>query len=143
MTTNTIVKQRTYVDELNELCQSNGGLLEPEHVVDYAADPNTMLHSKFTWDNDAASHLWRLHQARNLIRVVVTVEKSTQSVIRAFVSLSSDREEGGYRAMVSVLNNKAMRQQMLEDAKRELIVFRDKYSMLKELSKVFEAIDSI
>jgi len=143
MTPVAIAKDRTYVDELNELCKSNGGLLEPEQVVNYAADPSTLLHSKFTWDDDEASHLWRLHQARNLIRVVVTVEKRTNTEIRAFVSLSSDREEGGYRLMTTVLNNKGMRQQMLEDAKRELILFREKYSMLKELSKVFEAIDSI
>lgn len=143
MTPVAIAKDRTYVDELSELCKSNGGLLEPEQVVNYAADPSTLLHSKFTWDDDEASHLWRLHQARNLIRVVVTVEKRTNTEIRAFVSLSSDREEGGYRLMTTVLNNKGMRQQMLEDAKRELILFREKYSMLKELSKVFEAIDSI
>lgn len=143
MTPVAIAKDRTYVDELNELCQSNGGLLEPEQVVNYAADPSTLLHSRFTWDDDAASHLWRLHQARNLIRVVVTIEKRTNTEIRAFVSLSSDREEGGYRLMTTVLNNKGMRQQMLEDAKRELVLFREKYSMLKELSKVFEAIDSI
>lgn len=141
----TTVKDRTYVDELNEICKRNRGILRAEDVVEYAADPNTQLHSKFTWDDDEASRLWRLHEARNLIRVAVIYEKKANKEIKAFVSMMDDRtgEGGGYRLTATVLSNADMRQKLLQEAKEELMVFRDKYAMLNELANIFEAINKV
>lgn len=140
-----VTKTKTYVDELNELCKQNNGILKAEDVVEFARDPDTELHSKFTWDDDEASHQWRLLQARNIIRVSVIYEKKVNQTIKAFVSLKDDRSEegGGYRLMARVLGDKDMRERLLLQAKEELMDIREKYSELTELSSVFEAIDRI
>lgn len=140
-----ITQEMTYIDELNEICNRNRGILRAEDVVEYAKNPNTQLHSKFTWDDDEAAHQWRLQQARNIIRVSVVYEKRTNTEIKAFVSMMDDRYEdgGGYRLMTTVLGDKEMRERILLQAKEELLVFKQKYSHLNELAKVFEAIDKI
>lgn len=140
-----VTRTKTYVDELNELCKQNNGILKAEDVVEFAKDPDTELHSKFTWDDDEASHQWRLLQARNIIRVSVIYEKKINQTIKAFVSLKDDRLEdgGGYRLMARVLGDKDMRERLLLQAKEELMDFKEKYSDLTELSSVFEAIDKI
>lgn len=142
---NSLTVEKTYVDELNEIAKLNDGILRPEDVIEYARNKNTELHSRFNWDDDEAAHLWRLHQARNLIRIVVSYEKHSGKICRAWVSLSPDRDGsgGGYRSMVTVLSNEEMRARLLSDAKEELEVFKEKYSVLKELAKVFEAIESL
>ncbi len=135
---------RTYHDELNEICRKNRGILRPEDVVEYASNPETKLHSAFTWNEGQAANLWRLHQARNIIRVSITIEATTNITTRTFVSLSSDRENGGgYRMITSVLNSTEMRNQLLADAKKELQAFEAKYGGLKELQRVFEEIKKL
>lgn len=126
--------------------QAPSGLLRPEAVVEHAADESSALHRYFTWDDGEAAQAYRLLQARQLIRVAVTVLESTSDRVRAFVSLTSDRKvDGGYRAMVDVLDDPTLLDQMLADAKAELSAFTRKYRMLREageLSGVFEAITS-
>jgi len=129
--------------ELERLAQKNGGCLNPEHVVQSAKPVNSPLHSKFTWDNTEAAHQYRLYQARQLIRVVVTVIPNTDVSECVWVSLKNDRGEKGYRQLVNVLNDDDMRTQLLLEAKEEMILFRKKYGRLQELSKVFEALRAV
>lgn len=120
-------------------------MLRPEAVVDFAKDPETALHRYFTWDDDLAAQHYRLLQARQLIRVAVTIIEETQDEVRAYVSLTPDRADGkGYRATVDVLNDETLFRQLLTDAKAELNAFKRKYARLQaagELSAVFEAIE--
>ncbi len=138
-------KKLTYIEELELIRKKNKGLIRPEDVVEYAKDENTDLHSRFDWNDDIASVKWRLHQARNIIRMVVIVEENTKESYRMYVSLNDDRdsETGGYREIYSVLSDKELRNQMIVEAKQELDIFRNKYSALEELKTVFEAIDKL
>lgn len=133
--------------ELERLTLQNGGILKAEAVVESARDPESPLHDQFQWDDTEAATQWRLQQARQLIRVVVRFEEvgNKQVPCRVFVSLTPDREEsgGGYRVTTSVMADEDMRRQMLLDARREMTRFREKYSALSELAKVFEAMDSV
>lgn len=140
-----IKEKLSYIEELELISKKNKGLLRPEDVVEYAKDKNTDLHNRFEWNDDEASVKWRLHQARNLIRMVVIVEEKTGIGTRMYVSLNNDRDAvtGGYRNVVSVLSHKELRKQMIEEAKQEMNVFRNKYSSLSELKKVFDAIDEV
>ena len=61
------------VAELETIRRNAGGVLRPEDVVSFAADPDTELHSRFEWDDTEAAQQYRLWQARQLIRVTVTV----------------------------------------------------------------------
>lgn len=127
--------------ELERLAQASGGELSPEQVVEAARPLDAPLHSSFDWDNSSAAEKYRLHQARNLIRAVVTYLSVDDKVVmcRAFVSLTPDRGKEGYRLTTAVLSDEERRCQLLQDARAEMKVFRDKYRMLSELGAVFAA----
>jgi len=139
------VKDMSVIVELKRIATAGKGILQPSAVVE-AAKPNTSpLHSHFTWDDSEAAAAWRLWQARQLISVCVEFvgPKDAEQEARVFVSLRDERgEEGGYRALISVLSEPDLRAQLLQDALAELKYFKGKYQSLKELSAVFEAIDS-
>ena len=128
--------------ELRGLAAKNGGMLVPASVVEFARDPSTALHSQFTWDDTDAAEAWRLHEARNIIRVHVTVLHADSEPVRVFTSLRSDRDSNaGYRLTVDVLSNDELRAQMLADAKAELQATKRKYHNLQELTSVWDAIE--
>ena len=129
------------VAELKRIAKANGGLLQPETVVEESRDEDSPLHSRFQWDDTVAGQQYRIWQARQLIRVTVEVLAGTEETTEVFVSLTTDREResGGYRTMVSVLSNNDMRSQLLEDAKNEMRLFENKYAKLTELAEVFSA----
>jgi hypothetical protein len=138
-------KSNKVIAELKRIAAANGGLLQPETVVERARPKSSPLHRKFQWDDSIAGHEYRIWQARQLIRVSVEVMASTGKVHDVFVSLSPDRqrESGGYRVMTEVLSNTEMRAQLLKDAMTDLELFRDKYRKLKELAVVFSAIKKV
>ena len=131
--------------ELEQIRKSNGGLLRPLDVVEFARNPKTALHGRFTWDDSKAANEYRLWQARQIIRVSVTVIPNAEKEYHAYVSLKDDRKQegGGYRSTVSVLRHSVRRDAMLREALEELDVFRRKYAILTELAPVFEAIVTV
>ena len=124
--------------ELDLLAQQHP-LLLPQTVLDFASDPTTALHSRFTWDDSEAAEQYRLWQARQVLRVAVYTPEGSEETVRAFVSLRDDRGEGGYRATVDVLGDADLRAKMLQEALGELHVFERKYRILSELAPVFSA----
>lgn len=120
-------------------------LLLAEHVVAFAEDENTALHSRFEWDDTEAAQQYRLWQARTVIRVSVVVLKSNTAPVRAYVSMLDDRaqEGGGYRLMADVMNNPNLREKLLQEALAELQRFQAKYDALVELAPVFEAAEKV
>lgn len=131
--------------ELLRIAADHGGLLRAADVVREAADAASPLHSYFEWDDTEAAQLYRLQQARQLIRVVVQVQQYDEQTyrVRTFVSLTEDRvqEGGGYRVMTSVLSSPNERARLLNQAMRELNNFKVKYQELTELIGIFRAID--
>lgn len=134
-------------EELETIRKSNNGFLRPQDVVEYARDPNSALHTRFTWDDSEAAEKYRLAEARALIRVSVVVEANTSEKLRAYVSLTSDRNElGGYRAIAEVINDEVLIDRLLDDALKELEIFKRKYERLKSVSAlggVFSAIEDV
>lgn len=132
--------------ELRRIAEENGGLLRPEEVVERARAPESPLHGWFEWDDDEAAQKYRIHQARNLIRVNVTYLQTLGRSVpyRVFVSLSPDRSAaGGYRVTTDVLRDDAARAIMLADALRELRAIQFKYRNLRELERVFAEIEKV
>lgn len=128
------------VAELKRIAAEHDGQLRPQDVVEAAKPIDSPLHSRFEWDDTEAAENYRLWQARQLIAVTVEyIGSGKQAVLsRVFVSLSSDRREGGgYRGLVEVMSDAARREELLTDAVKEMEVFQRKYAELKELSAVF------
>lgn len=124
---------------LKKIAAANDGLLTPEAVVEFARPATSPLHKRFTWDNTEAAYKYRLWEARQLISVTVKMVDigGKKKPVRVFVSLTPDREDGGYREINTVLSGGDYRRQLILDALAELAVFEMKYAELKELSDLF------
>lgn len=125
----------TTAQVLEQLRIECGGTLTPEYVVSRASDPKHPLHKSFTWNDTEAARKWRLHQARNLIRVHVNVIWPDTKPTRVFVSLMEDRRSGvGYRSAVDVLEDDELRDQLIAQAKRDADLWRKKYGILRDVA---------
>lgn len=132
------------LEELEMIRKQGKGILYPEAVVDFASSEDTALHSRFEWDDAKASQEYRIWQARQLIKIVVLVEKSSDTEISAYVSLSDDRAgDGGYRSAIEVLSNEQLRRQMIEGAIKDFEYWQFRYKQLVELESVFMTMDKI
>lgn len=102
---------------LTRMARKNGGLLRVEDVLEEARDENSILHSHFEWDDSEAAEKYRRSQARALIqRCQIKMVDSEPVVIRAFVSLPTDRENGGgYRLTTEVMSNQSLKEELLRD----------------------------
>lgn len=130
--------------ELDQIRKAHGGLLLPAEVVEFARNPETALHGRFTWEDSEAARRYRLMEAREVIRVHVTVIGDDPNPVRAFVSLSDDRENGGgYRAIEDVVNSPERHAQLLADALDDLRIVRRKYERLNALKPVWQALEGI
>lgn len=133
------------VRELRRIANENGGILQPETVVERARPVNSPLHSRFTWDNSQAAHAYRIWQARQLIRVSVEMIEGISDPVNVFISLTSDRnrDSGGYRVMTEVLSDSELKAQMLRDCLEELNIVQKKYSTLRLLARVWREVKRI
>jgi len=131
--------------ELERIRKRNGGILQPEQVVEFAKNPKTALHSRFEWDNSLAAQQYRLWQARVIIRVRIRVEPRIGEETKTYVSLVSDRKQpgGGYRTQVDVLRDDELREELLQQALREAETFARKYAQIERLAPIFEAISKV
>jgi hypothetical protein len=131
------------VAELRDLARANGGELRPAEVVRAARDENSPLHRYFCWDDTIAARNYRLHQARQLLRVQVEYLQHDQKAVlaRVFVNLPSERKDKvGYRLMSDVLSTSDGRRHVLAEALRELQRIRVKFQNLQELAAIFAAV---
>lgn len=87
-------------EELERIRVKDGGELRTAAVVDAARPEAAPLHPAFEWDDEAAAEEWRLHQARNLVRSVVIInrnEAGEEERAPAFVNIrvaAPDPQEG-------------------------------------------------
>lgn len=78
--------------ELARMAATNDGL-RPSEVVAAATDESSPLHGQFEWDDGIAGHEYRLGQARQLIRVSVSV---VAGLAERYIHVPADRGEGVY-----------------------------------------------
>ncbi len=110
------------------------GLVNPVTVVRWArSNPGSHLHGALCWDDAIAAERYRLWQVRELISVhIVDVSGGPQ-----FVSLSIDRQVGGYRTVAEVMGRTELRDVMMADALAELERVQARYQKLTELAAVW------
>lgn len=123
--------------------QAGAEPLKAETIVTFARDPQTALHAEFEWDDAKAAAEHRLNQARELVRVYVTVLPSSPQPVRGFLSVPTDRlHGGGYRRTEDVLKNDALRLQMIEDVLKRAASLKTSGSYLPELQPFFAEIEA-
>ena len=79
--------------------EDSRGRLDPNRVIEVAADTESPLHGCFEWDDSVAGQKWRLEQARELIReirVEVIYQQVPVNVIRYVHNPDNDVNQCGY-----------------------------------------------
>lgn len=137
------LKAQAVGEELERIRTRHRGKLRNLDVIEEARDKRSALHKYFDWDDTSAAAKWRLEQAGLLIRsieVVVEVAKGKARDLRAFVSVKRQGDRS-YTSLADAMSDDDLRAQVLSDALRELQSWRERYSNLSELAKLFPAID--
>lgn len=141
---NTTQEKTTTEKILGELAQKHGGLT-PEIVLQSAKSKASPLHALFEWDDAKAGDLYRLEQARGLIRrikVIYAPVDHKEIMIRAYhcVQITPEAPRGVYVTAESALTD--YREQLLEQCKRDMMAFKRKYAALEEVAAVIDAMDN-
>lgn len=108
--------------------------LTPTIVLDAARDPESVLHSRFNWDDQSAAEAWRIDQARTLIQSVKIVirETPTEMVsVRAFVSIPTD-EGMTYMPTADAMQHDWTREAVLRQMRADINALERKYRHLEE-----------
>lgn len=130
---------------LTKIARQNGGVLKVEDVLSEARDESSPLHKHFEWDDSEAAEQYRRQQARSLIqKCKITLIESQPVEIRAFVSLPTDRENGGgYRLTSEVMGDDRMKAELLRDIKLTIARWTQKLHLLdQDLAEAILDLDS-
>lgn len=135
-------------EELEQIAKKSGGVLSPEDVVEFAKNPATVLHSRFTWDDTEAARQHRLWQARKVIACVVVtkeVSPSKELKIRTYFSLPDSRGgmAGSYYHIDKIMSDDDLMAKLEQMCENELKAVRAKYNAVKKYAALFEMIDNI
>jgi hypothetical protein len=141
-------------EELLRIASEAGGIISPRKIVEIARDEENPLHDYFLWNDTIAAERYRLNQASLLIRKIkidiVRPIAGTKEIeikpIRQFSSPARLRDkngDGSYVRIEDIMNDNELKADLLETAKKELIALKVKYENLSELSKVWEAIETL
>lgn len=116
------------------------GALTPARVVEAAANPASVLHECFTWDNNAAAHKYRLVEAGRLIRRVrvtrQTLPEEPPRRVRVFYNVNDQGEAREYQAINVIKTNTDYAQRAEQLARRELETVDKRYRELVDLLRV-------
>ena len=132
-------------NELSKIEEENGQVTK-ENFLETARSEESPLHNLFEWNDTVAAEKYRLSQAGYYIRMLVKTlvqEEEKPKTFRAFVSISNHEEKGQFIDTQKALSQEDTRKIVLNNALKELNVFKSKYENLNELSVVFAAIDEV
>lgn len=133
------VSAQTAGEEFERLYEKNGRLA-PEDVVDESRPESAPLHECFEWNDEVAAEKYRVVQAGNIIRAIVKVEPAPEApaqTVRAFVHVRQD-----YHPISVVVKNPDMSEELLANARREMVAFIAKYKSLKKLFPIIDAMQN-
>lgn len=163
------VKAEVVGEVFSEL-EKRDGEVTSKSFLDASRDEDSPTHALFLWNDTEAAERYRLSQSHRVIsqlQIEIIVEESDDSVkelevqieevpednIRmapAFVNVNpvgrfgaNKNTTGSYVNLNTAMSNEDMRKVILENVLNELSVYQRKYFMYKELSEIFEAINSV
>lgn len=141
-------------ERLEVLQARHGDALTAEQVVEDARDESSPLHPCFEWDDTVAAEEYRKEQARYLLRALIVVSEPEEEgaaegrpapegrAHRAYVVVREE-DDDRYVPTVRAMSDEELRNQVLAQALAELRAVQRKYAELRELARVFEAIDAV
>lgn len=119
------------------------GEVSAEVFLESARSEKSEMHTLFEWDDKSAAENYRMAQARIIIssiRVNVVSEETEPVITKAFVQYES--KKSGYISICNAMKDKEKRESIMEQARKELKWFTEKYKSFSELETVLKAINS-
>lgn len=126
-------------DEISSI----GLSVKPEEIVDKARDESTELHKCFEWDDTKAAEKYRVYQARQIVCHLIVREVNDEPQKREVRFFYKTDNQEGYKPVSYIMRNEDEYHKLLDRALTELKAFQRKYSTLKELDGLFEAINAL
>lgn len=143
-----------------EKIQEEYGELTPTIVVDSARPDNSPMHKLFTWDDAVAGELHRQNEARFILRNlrIEYTRKDEQDEpkilkVRAFLNVETNDDDAEddtpveprrvYMSTSAAFQNPQHRRYVLDRAKSELEMWRNRYAALREFDGVISEIDAV
>lgn len=126
---------------LEELAARHDGRLTPEVVLRAAKRAASPFHHLFEWDDTAAARLYRLDQARRLLREVklsVEVEPERSIDVRGFVHVKAADDDEGYYAPTREALSDHRRTIVMEQARRDIVALERKYHDLIDFAALLD-----
>jgi hypothetical protein len=137
-------------DRINEILKIETAKgLTAERLLEEASKKSSPLHDLFEWDDSEAGHLYRLQQARVVINEVKVIIESNEyyafenvkiAVPNAITGSSETDDEivteRVYKPIVEILNNKELRQQIINSALRQHEYWEKQNEKYVELSPI-------
>ena len=151
----TIIKWQTTMfnkadpEKCYEEITSIGDEVTPRQVVEKAESESSELHKCFTWDDTEAAGLWRLKEAREVMRQLIVItrpdpeepEEEKEPVQFRLLMKNDSSRNSGYKQTIVMVRDEDEYQKLLNQAYEELRVFKKKYSMLSELREILDLIN--
>lgn len=126
-------------EELQSIYEEHG-YLTPRNVVEAAMPSDHPLHGRFVWDDTVAGPLYRLDQARDLIRsFTVRYRKADSEVEETVRFYHSVRTETGqvYRSLDDIQQSEFLQKLVLVEAERR---WRELYAQFAHLAGFLELV---
>ena len=129
-----------------ERLQKKQGKLTTKRIVHAARNERSPLHAVFEWDDAEAGERYRLQQARQMMNHLVLVIEQPDTEpreVKAYFSVQEapdDDRERSYVHVEIVLEDQALRAQLIERAMREIEMWEQRHQDLQELDQIFGAI---
>lgn len=131
------VDAQTAGEEIERI-YNRDGFVDPAVLVMESKEESAPLHKCFEWNDTEAAKKYRITQAKEIVRSIVTVHETTNTETRAFVSVKQE-----YHPISVVIKQPDAREILLNQALNELRWFERKYSELTELCGVFQEIRKV
>lgn len=134
---------------IETLMEQHGGCVTAEEVVADAARPDSPLHACFEWDDAKAAGLFRLEQARHLLRSVevqLHTPAGNMRTVRGTACVTVQRDGQAVTAYVKMeraLAEPELRAQVIATALNEAKAWSARYQQYQELWPICAAIDGV
>lgn len=126
--------------------------LTPKIVLEDARSKSSPLHKLFEWDDSIAAERHRLSQAGLILRSITVIYSDmtpkSNLAIRGYVNVystpkefESDGIERKYITTSRAMSDTGYRKQVIDRALTEATLWRNRYSLYKELGEIVTAID--
>lgn len=127
-----------YGERIEQLIKANGGKVSPADVVKDAKKQASVFHDYFEWDDSKAAVGYRLVQAREIVRGIVTVVKVAGRDVeqRSFYSVTDPTTQAPiYVKMDQVAKNKGYAGELMQRLIIQLDNAKVTIQMLLEFQK--------